>query len=215
MKIIKHVQKLFSYSDYLIGAVLICMLLSILCSWALLPYQGMADNRVKIYGTKHVNIEKVTKLLSQSPIKGNQSVHFFLVPRWVMVLINPIQGFKAQGVNISVINFVFANEEANIDTARTLEGVIAHENTHTDIQEKFGLKTLFYSNWKIEGVCDYISQETSIYPDKVEEVLKKYHNQQSLNIREKYLIYKMQVEKLINEGKSIDDIINKQNEPQI
>ncbi len=212
----KYLENLFRYSDYLITGILIVMISSVLITWVLLPYKGMADNRVKIYGNKEFNIEKVTELLSQSPIKGNQSVHFFLIPRWLMIMINPLQGVNSQGFNYPIINFVFANQDANIDTARTLEGIVAHETTHTDIIENFGIKTILYSNWKIEGVCDYVSKETSIYPKDIEEVLKKYHNDEKLTSREKYLIYKMQVQKLVEQGKKLDEIINEDlEEPKI
>lgn len=183
------------------------MFVSILSVWIFLPYKGIADNRVKVYSNKEINLVKVTNLLSLSPIKGNQSVHFFLVPRWVMIFINPLIGFKSQGFNMPLINFVFANENSNIDTARTVEGIIAHETTHTDIIDKFGIKTMLYSPWKTEGVCDFVSQETSIYPKDIPIVLEKHHRNQELNNRELYLIYKLQVQTLINQGKSISEII--------
>lgn len=197
-------HKLF---NYLFWAFLSLMLVSILSVWMFLPYQGLADNRVKIYSNNKINISKVSEILNHSPIKGNQSVHFFLVPRWVMVLVNPLVGIKSQGFNMPFINFVFANENSNIDTARTVEGVIAHETTHTDIIEKFGFQTIFYPHWKIEGVCDFVSQETSIYPKDIPSVLEKYHKNQELNKREMYLIYKTQVQSLLNQGKSISEII--------
>lgn len=193
--------------NYLFFTLLSLMLISILSVWVFLPYQGIADNRVKVYSNKAINLVKVTALLNASPIKSDQTVHFFLVPRWVMILSNPLIGFKSQGFNIAFINFVFANEDSNIDTARTFEGLIAHETTHTDIIDKFGYRTLFYPHWKIEGVCDFVSQESSIYPKDVPVVLEKYHQNKQLNQKELYLIYKMKVQTLINQGKSISDII--------
>lgn len=211
-----YMEKIFHYSDYLITGLIALMIGSVLATWIFLPYKGIADNRIKVYGSKDINIEKVTELLSESPIKGQQTVHFFLIPRWLMVMINPLQGIKSQGFNYPIVNFVFANQDANIDTARTLEGVVAHETTHTDINEKFGFKTFFYDGWKIEGVCDYVSKETSIFPKDVESVLNKYHNKEDLTGKEKYLIYKMKVQKLVDQGKTLEEVITKDvEEPKV
>ena len=125
-----------------------------------------------------------------------------------MILINPLTGFRAQGFNIPVINFVFANENANIDTPRTFEGLIAHETTHTDIIDKFDFKTMISPHWKIEGVCDYVSKETSIYFKDIPLVLDKYRKNQHLNGREDYLIFKLQVQTLIDQGNTINEIIS-------
>ena len=56
--------------NYLLSAFIFSMLFSILSSWIFLPYKGIADNRVKVYSTKEINIKKVTELLSYLPLKA-------------------------------------------------------------------------------------------------------------------------------------------------
>lgn len=48
------------------------------------------------------------------------------------------------------------------NNTRTLSGVVAHETTHSGLEDKLGLfeyKTL--PTWKNEGYCDYVAQESS------------------------------------------------------
>lgn len=102
-------------------------------SWATLPYIDAADNRVKIFGYEKIDTKKIETLLSQSPIKAEQIVRVFIVPRWLMVLVNPLQGLNSQGVNYPYLDFVFIYDKTANNSARSLEGAIVHEVTHTDI----------------------------------------------------------------------------------
>ncbi len=56
---------------------------------------------------------------------------------------------------------VFRNAET--DNRRSLSAVIAHEVTHTLIENKFGwAKSLNTPSWKKEGYCEYVAGETTI-----------------------------------------------------
>ncbi|MBA4185605.1 MAG: hypothetical protein H0X49_16570, partial [Acidobacteria bacterium] len=53
---------------------------------------------------------------------------------------------------------------AETDNQRSLSGVIAHEVTHTLIENKFGWANSFavLPRWKKEGYCEYVAGETTI-----------------------------------------------------
>jgi hypothetical protein len=65
-------------------------------------------------------------------------------------------------VNRSAIADDLVYNGAAIAGLRSLSGVIAHETTHLFINVRFGLKARLIPNWKIEGYCDHIAQESSL-----------------------------------------------------
>jgi hypothetical protein len=85
----------------------------------------------------------------------------------------------ALAVNYPIINNIFItkssffddrilkiNEEKNLK-ARTLSGIIAHETTHSLLENELGIiKNKFLPTWKMEGFCDFIANESS-YDEKI------------------------------------------------
>lgn len=51
---------------------------------------------------------------------------------------------------------------AAIGNRRTLSGTIAHETTHLLINRRYGLAARTFANWKVEGYCDFVAQESSL-----------------------------------------------------
>ncbi len=50
-----------------------------------------------------------------------------------------------------------------IGKQRSLSGTIAHERTHQLIHAHFGLwSSVKFPNWKVEGYCEFIAQETTL-----------------------------------------------------
>lgn len=57
-------------------------------------------------------------------------------------------------------NLVIRNEIEN--NIRTLSGVIAHETTHSLLENQLGfIRNRFFPTWKKEGYCDFIAKESS------------------------------------------------------
>ncbi len=179
--------------------------------WALGPAvfqrHAVADGRVTIYGPVDLDLRQAAReasdLLRQSPFRTEVSVRVVVVPRWYMMLINPLLGRGAQGLSAPGVNLVYINRDAEKEgSARTLGGTLAHETTHFDLYERHGWRAASLSflpwSWKVEGLCDYVSKQSSVAAENQDAVIARYRRGESLSMREKYLIYKRQVSLVID-----------------
>ncbi|TMM50164.1 hypothetical protein [Qipengyuania marisflavi] len=61
---------------------------------------------------------------------------------------------------------------------RTLSGVLAHEFTHGMIRRRYGIVgSAMLPDWKVEGYCDYVAQESSLSDDQARQLANEgqYH----------------------------------------
>lgn len=88
---------------------------------------------------------------------------------------------KAFGCNYPFIQNIFLSKsDVNTDNCernageynkRSLSGVIAHETTHTLLENKLGIiKYKLLPSWKNEGYCDFIAKESSYKQDGITEI---------------------------------------------
>lgn len=90
----------------------------------------------------------------------NEFTFFALLSRKAFAVNYPItQNIFLSKSSISE-NFIFRNGEEN--NKRTLSGAIAHETTHSLLENKLGtLKYKLLPSWKNEGYCDFVANESS------------------------------------------------------
>lgn len=186
-------------------------------AWALGPLvfqrQALADGRVAIHGQDGLDFQQAAieagELLGQSAFRTTTPARVVVVPRWYLVLINPVAGWNSQGMSALGFNLIYINRDAEREgSARTLGGNVAHEVTHIDLYERYGWRafSLFLAlSWKVEGLCDYVSKQSSVSAENQEAVIAKYRRGESLPMREKYLIYKLQIRDVIERQKIAPD----------
>jgi len=119
-------------------------------------------------------------LLDQAAAKLNRSEiadptirhQIYLCPNNALYTLLAPNSRNAFAVNLPFTHNIFVNTNdiphnrvttpSRLHNQRTLSGVIAHECTHTLLAKAFGeLALQRYPNWKKEGYCDYIADETS------------------------------------------------------
>jgi hypothetical protein len=96
-------------------------------------------------------------------------------------------------------NYILRNGEK--DNKRTLSGVIAHETTHSLLENKLGLlKYKLLPSWKNEGYCDFVANESSFNEQKgLQDICNDKKNPDSPSF--KYFKYRKLTEFLFNERK--------------
>lgn len=104
-------------------------------------------------------------------------------------------------------NLVIANRAA--PNIRNISSTIIHEIMHTEIRNHYGyLKTLFsIDNWKEEGFCDYIAQESSYGFSNGITDFKAHIKETSGSF--KYFLYRLCIFYLIDYKKLTFDMIVK------
>ncbi|MBJ7882508.1 hypothetical protein [Gelidibacter salicanalis] len=104
-------------------------------------------------------------------------------------------------------NYILRNGERN--NKRTLSGVIAHETTHSLLENKLGtLKYKLLPTWKVEGYCDFVANESSLNEQKgFKDICIDKENSNSLAF--KYFKYRISTQYLFNERKiSMEEFLN-------
>jgi hypothetical protein len=101
---------------------------------------------------------------------------------------------------------VFRNAET--DNQRSLSGVIAHEVTHTLIENKFGwANSLNTPGWKKEGYCEYIAGETTI---AFAEGARRWKENPDDDSKYLYFKYHQMVRYLLDDEKiSVEELFNR------
>jgi hypothetical protein len=121
--------------------------------------------------------------------------------------INPL----TNNIVLSTCNIVHNRIERNGDdnNIRTLCGTIAHEFTHTLIENKIGLfKNMHLETWKKEGYCDFIAKESSYNFTAGMQSLCANQNTSSPSFR--YFKYRLYIDYLIKDRHlSFNEIINR------
>ncbi|MDR0367995.1 MAG: hypothetical protein LBH82_02490 [Bacteroidales bacterium] len=88
----------------------------------------------------------------------------------------------------------------NDNNKRTLSGAIAHESTHSLLENKLGLvKYKLFPKWKNEGYCEFISKESSYNEEIGMEVICNNINESSPSFQ--YFKYRLYATYLFQEKK--------------
>ncbi len=104
-------------------------------------------------------------------------------------------------------NSIFRNAKEN--NKRSLSGVIAHETTHSLLENKLGtLKYKLLPIWKVEGYCDFVANESSYNEQKGFRDLCN-DNEHSDNSSFEYFKYRIATQYLLSKKKmSIEKFLN-------
>ena len=99
-------------------------------------------------------------------------------------------------------NKAFRNGKEN--NTRTLSSIIAHETTHSLLEDRLGTrKYLSLPTWKNEGYCDFIADESSFNLQEGKKLICKEQDIESLSFQ--YFIYRMITTNLFeNQKMSLD-----------
>jgi len=125
---------------------------------------------------------------------------------------------KSFAVNYALLQNIFLSESSfsenrilrNSDTnnRRTLSAVIAHETTHSLLEDKLGfVKYKLLPSWKNEGYCDHIAQEGS-YDEQIglEEICKGSKDKGSMSFT--YFKYKKYADYLLDvKGVNVEEFL--------
>ena len=125
---------------------------------------------------------------------------------------------KSFAVNYALMQNIFLSESSfsenriirNSDTnnRRTLSAVIAHETTHSLLEDNLGIvKYKLLPSWKNEGYCDHIAQESS-YDEEIglEEICKGNKDTGSMSFT--YFKYKKYADYLLDvKGVNVEEFL--------
>ena len=142
----------------------------------------------------HAVLDEVDRRLASSEVYDRTAVHrIFLTPshRWFAFFAPGSR--SAFAVNRHVLHHVLVNESdlaANVvrngseaNGQRALDGVLAHEITHTLLARRFGDLRLLQAraagrSLREEGYCDFVAQETSFDPEHGAAMLRRGEREQ-------------------------------------
>ena len=137
----------------------------------------------------------------------NEFTFFALLSRKAFAVNYPItQNIFLSKSSISE-NFILRNGKKN--NKRTLSGIIAHETTHSLLENKLGtLKYKLLPSWKNEGYCDFVANESSFNGQKgLKDICNDKENSDVPSF--KYFKYRILTEYLFEKRKiSIDKFLN-------
>ena len=97
---------------------------------------------------------------------------------------------------------------------RKFTSVLKHELSHIVLNEKYGLiKVILLPKWKIEGICEYVSEDSSF---DIANGLKLFIEDKKENSASyKHFTYRLMVDYLINlKELSIDEVLKSKYNPK-
>ncbi len=179
------------------------------------------------YHSNEINIEKLKSVLDESEKLLNNTELFKTGINQDIFICNSFNEFtffalfsrKAFAVNYPITQNIFLSK-SNIsensilrngkeNNTRTISGVIAHETTHSLLENKLGLlKYKLLPSWKNEGYCDFVANESSFNKQKgIQDICNNKEN--SDNPSFKYFKYRIITEYLLMERKnSLEKFLN-------
>ncbi len=152
-------------------------------------------------------------LLSASDVYDDKKKHkIFLCNSFSEFAFFATRARKSFAINYPVIQNIFLSQSNILENSikrngsennvRTLSGIIAHETTHSLLEDKLGfLKYKLLPSWKNEGYCDYVAQESS-YDEKLGWDQICENNKEEVSSSYIYFKYRTYVEYLLNEEKT-------------
>jgi len=166
-------------------------------------------------------LDKSAKLLSESDIyNAEKKQKIFLCTNFEEFTFFALRSRKSFAVNYPLIQNIFLSQSdisentiqrnASENNLRTLSGVIAHETTHSLLEDKLGiLKYKLLPSWKNEGYCDYVSKESS-YDEELGWNQICQNNKEDTSPSYRYFKYQTYVQFLLQEEKHSIDAFLKQ-----
>lgn len=151
-------------------------------------------------------------LLKTSPVFDTQkNQNIFLCHSFNEFTFFAPRSRKAFAVNYPLVQNIFltpSDIDKNVisrnaldNNVRTLSGVIAHETTHSALEDKLGfLQYKLLPSWKNEGYCDYVAKESS-YNDELGWMQICAKNEEISSPSFTYFKYKTYVDYLLKEEK--------------
>ncbi|MFK7811918.1 MAG: hypothetical protein AB8B59_05445 [Maribacter sp.] len=184
------------------------------------------ENFIVYYHSEKVDSDQLTSILNQSLnllknsdlFESKKKQKIFLCDGFGEFAFFALRSRKSFAVNYPLVQNVFISKSNILENTierngaenniRTLSGVIAHETTHSILEDRLGfLKYKLLPSWKNEGYCDYVAQESS-YDEKLgwNQICRNKDNVISSSYT--YFKYKTYVEHLLNEEKrTISDFL--------
>ena len=167
-------------------------------------------------------LDEVDRRLTTSEVYDSAVIHrVFLTPshRWFAFFAPGSRG--AFAVNRQVLHYVLVNESdlaANVvrsgrgsNGRRDLDGVLAHEITHTLLARRFGNLRLLQAQvegrgLREEGYCDFVAQETSFDPERGAAMLRRGERERSASFE--YFRWSTAVRQLVDvEGRGVEQVL--------
>ena len=171
------------------------------------------------YHSNEINVEQLKSVLDKSQNLLNNTELYKARINQDIFLCNSFNEFtffalfsrKAFAVNYSITQNIFLSKSSLTENSilrngkennkRTLSGVIAHETTHSLLQNNLGIvKYKLLPSWKNEGYCDFIADESSFNQQKgFQDICNNKDNSDIPSF--KYFKYKIITEYLFEERK--------------
>lgn len=212
-------KKIKKTVNWLLGGISLTYILIIIFPQFLFAYKLEYKNFSVYYHYNDVSVDKLKLILDKSEhllMKSdlydseidqnlficssfNEFTFFALLSRKAFAVNYPItQNIFLSKSSISE-NFIFRNGTNN--NKRTLSGVIAHETTHSLLENYLGtIKYKLLPNWKNEGYCDFIANESSY--NEQEGIIEICNEREDMkNPSFKYYKYRLFTNHLLQEKK--------------
>lgn len=218
----KKAKKVFSYT--LSGLAIIYGLILIFPQ-ALFSNSINYKNFTVYYHSDTMDIPKLESILDKSASLLSESEVFdegkkqkiFLCSSFNEFTFFALRSRKSFAVNYPLIQNILLSESniednsirrnASENNRRTLSGVIAHETTHSLLEDKLGIvKYKLLPSWKNEGYCDYIAKESSYDEQLGRQQICENEHDSSPSFR--YFKYKAYAQFLLEGEVSLDDFLN-------
>ena len=185
----------------------------------LFKYEKRYDNISMFYSEKNIEVKQVENILNivKNKISKNKlydknlKQYIYICDNYYKYFLFTLINYKTFGVNYIMFGNIFLTKSeintnkilrnSNNNNVRTLSGVITHEMMHSYIKNKIGFfKYLFLDDWKNEGYCDYVSNESSYNKNNgIKEICNNDLSKNSPSLE--YFIYRLYVTYLFDEKK--------------
>jgi len=162
-------------------------------------------------------LDKSARLLSESEVfDAEKEQKVFICGSFNEFAFFALRSHKSFAVNYPLIQNIFLSKSnieensirrnASENNRRTLSGVIAHETTHSLLENKLGIvKYKLLPSWKNEGYCDYVAKESSYDKQLGRKQICENVDTDSPSFR--YFKYKTYVQFLLEAEVPLDDFL--------
>ncbi len=178
-------------------------------------YHNLPDEEVK---ELPAILSEVNKLLDEHcPLEIRPKQKIFLCSSFAQFTFFAPTAREAFALQYPIIQNIFiakaavqnnqSTRKAKENATRTLSGVIAHETTHSLLENDLGIiRYKLLPAWKNEGYCDYIAQESSLSAELRNKAICNLESKDSPAAF--YYLARKIAERLMKEEKSSDAFLN-------
>jgi len=213
--------------NWLLGGISLTYLVIILFPSFLFANNFDYKNFTIYYHSDEINLEQLKSILDKSEnllkstelFKTEINQDVFICNSYNEFTFFALWSRKAFAINYPITQNIFLSKSSISENSilrngkennkRTLSGVIAHETTHSLLENKLGtLKYKLLPSWKNEGYCDFIADESSFNKEKgMQDICNDKENLDTPSF--KYFKYRILTEFLFKESKiSIEKFLN-------